>query len=304
MTDNSILLCSDRIKVDTNGNLNVYIPTSNSWLSVPDNLLNNNVQNITEQINTATNSIIGAVGALATLANYYQSLQLTLAVTAGVVVGSGLLLAFTLKQDRFEVKKPLNLRPAASGEYFNQLELMYNETFLIDSNNKLSVNTSGFLCPYFGDLSLATTPANITSNSSTYVVVTQLTQPITCFSSLNVSGYTSFNNDVTCMSNLTINGTLNCSSINASSTTLLTTNLNSLSTSSILSINNLNNTSTTIFTNLNSLSTNSTLSINIFNEKTTTFFKTPDSTITQLRENFPPFTNHQKKKKRKVVVVG
>ncbi len=43
---------------------------------------------MTEQINTATNSIIGAVGALATLGFYYQSLQLTAAVVAGVV-GSG-----------------------------------------------------------------------------------------------------------------------------------------------------------------------------------------------------------------------
>ena len=53
---------------------------------------------------------------LATLANYYQSLQLTLTVSAGVVVGAGLLLAFTLKQDRFEVKKPLNLRSPGSDE--------------------------------------------------------------------------------------------------------------------------------------------------------------------------------------------
>jgi hypothetical protein len=44
--------------------------------------------------------------------------------------------------------------------------------------------------------------------------------------------------------------------------------LNSLSTNSTLSINNLNATSTTIFNNLNSLSTNSTLSITNLNNKT------------------------------------
>ncbi len=53
----------------------------------------------------------------------------------------------------------------------------------------ISVNTTGFLCPYFADLSLASTPSNITLNSTHYVVVTQLSQPITSFSSLNISGY-------------------------------------------------------------------------------------------------------------------
>ena len=70
------------------------------------------------------------------------------------------------------------------------------------------------------------------------------------------------------------------SNVSTESVYALTTNLNSLSTNSILSINNLstnstlsinnlNNTSTTIFTNLNSLSTNSTLSINNLNNTST-----------------------------------
>ncbi len=42
--------------VDSNGNLQVFIAATNTWLSVPDNLSNNNAQNITKQINTATNS--------------------------------------------------------------------------------------------------------------------------------------------------------------------------------------------------------------------------------------------------------
>ncbi len=93
--------------VNSDGNLKVYITTTKTWFSVPDNLSNNDVQNITGKINTATNSVIGAVGALATLGSYYQSLQLTAAVVAGVVVGSGLLLAFALKEDKFDAKLPL-----------------------------------------------------------------------------------------------------------------------------------------------------------------------------------------------------
>jgi hypothetical protein len=60
------------------------------------------------------------------------------------------------------------------------------------------------------------------------------------------------------------------SNISTESVFALTTNVNSLSTNSILSINNLNNTSTTIFNNLNTLSTNSILSINnLYNTSTT-----------------------------------
>jgi len=88
ITNNSTLLCSDKIMVDSAGDLKLYIPTTNTWLNVADNLFSNNTQSITEQINTATNSIIGAAGALIALANYYQSLQLTIAVVAGVAVGS------------------------------------------------------------------------------------------------------------------------------------------------------------------------------------------------------------------------
>ncbi len=69
---------------------------------------------------------------------------------AGVVVGSGLLLAFTLKEDKFDAKFPLTKRAPASS------------------------------------------PSNITSNSTHYVVVTQISQPVTCFSSLNVGGNSFF----------------------------------------------------------------------------------------------------------------
>ena len=252
LTNNSTLLCGDKIMVDSNGSLNVYFPATSTWLNVADNLFNNSAEATADKINTAVNSIIGAAGALATLANYYQSLQLTLAVTSGVVVGSGLLLAFQLKEDRFDVKFPLVKRAPDNGEVFNQLELKYNETLIKSVDNSLSINTTGFLCPYFGDLSLASTPSNITSNSSTYVVVTKLSQPITCHSSLTVSGHTTLINNVTCMSNLNINGAIFCSSINSSTTSELSSNLNSLSSYSSLNISNLKTTSTTIFNNLNS----------------------------------------------------
>ncbi len=105
------------------------------------------------------------------------------------------------------------------------------------------------------------TPGNITSNSTHYVVVTQLSQPITCFSALNISGYTTLDNNVTCKSNLTIGGSLFCSSINSSTTTVLSSDLNILSTSSYLNISNLQSTSNTIISNLNSISAYSSLII-------------------------------------------
>jgi hypothetical protein len=60
--------------------------------------------------------MIGAVGALAALANYYQSLQLTVAVVADVAVGSRLLLAFTLKKDKFNANLPLIKRPPVNSK--------------------------------------------------------------------------------------------------------------------------------------------------------------------------------------------
>ena len=274
ITNNSTLLCSNKIMVDSSGNLKLYVPVTNNWLNVADNLFSNNSQSITEQINTATNSIIGAVGAIATLGNYYQSLQLTLAVTAGVVVGAGLLLAFTLKQDRFDVKLPLSLRApvTTNNEYFKQLELKFNTTLLLDTG-VLTINTREFLCPLWGDLAMAPTPDNIlTSSSLSYVVLKNISQPMTCCSSLNVSGYTTLFSNATCMNNLNINGALYCSSINSETTLGLTNNLNSLSTYSNLNISNLQSTSTTILNNLNSLSSCSILNVNSLNVIGTSVF--------------------------------
>ena len=135
MTNNSTLLCSNKIMVDSSGDLNVYITATNTWVNVGNNLLNSNASSTLEQINTTINTLVGGVGAVAAIAGYYSDLQLTLAVVSGVVVGTGLLLAFSLKEDRFDVKAPLYKRTPISGEYFNQIELKFNPTLLLDNGN-------------------------------------------------------------------------------------------------------------------------------------------------------------------------
>jgi hypothetical protein len=60
------------------------------------------------------------------------------------------------------------------------------QLYCLDVNNKLYVNTLGSFIPFYGDLSLASTPSNITLNSSHHVVATQLTQIFTRISFLNV----------------------------------------------------------------------------------------------------------------------
>ncbi len=122
MTNNSTLLCSNKIMVDSHGDSNVFLSVGNRWINVGNNLLNSEVTGTLGQMNTTVNTIVGGVGALATLASYSGNLQLTLAVTSGIVVGTGLLLEFSLKEDRFDVKAPLYKRTPISGEYFNQIE--------------------------------------------------------------------------------------------------------------------------------------------------------------------------------------
>ena len=109
--------------VDSNGDLNVFLSVGNGWINIENNLWTSEITDTLGQINTTVNTIVGGVGAVATLASYFGNLQLTLAVTSGIVVGTGLLLAFSLKEDRFDVKEPLYKRTPISGEYFNQIEL-------------------------------------------------------------------------------------------------------------------------------------------------------------------------------------
>jgi hypothetical protein len=241
--------------------------------------LSTRCDNLLENLTT----ISGNAASIANIANYYSGLQSSIAVTNGVVSTAGLVLAFDLKQDRFDVKAPLNLRdpisPAfTSHEYFKQLELKFNTTLLLDTGI-LTINTREFLCPLWGDLAIAPTPtANIpTSSSPSYVILKNISQPMTCMSSLNVSGYTTLFSNATCMNNLNINGALYCSSINSETTLGLTNNLNSLSTYSNLNISNLQSTSTTIFNNLNSLSTYSNLNISNLQSTSTTILNNLNS---------------------------
>ncbi len=111
-------------------------------------------------------------------------------------------------------------------EYFKQLELIFNTTLLLDTG-VLTINTREFLCPTYGDLGMASTPAaNIpTSTSPSYVILKNTSQPMICMSSLNVSGYTTLNNNATCVNNLNVNGALYCSSINSTTINNLTVNI-------------------------------------------------------------------------------
>ena len=298
-TNNSILLCSNNVKVDNEGQLNVqnvvtnYVlgiatGTTGTWFSVKNSIMNS-ISGVTALSTRCDNllenlaSISGSASNIANVANYYSGLQSSIAVTNGVVSTAGLVLAFDLKQDRFDVKAPLNLRDPISPaitthEYFKQLELKFNTTLLLDTGI-LTINTREFLCPLWGDLAIAPTPtANIpTSSSPSYVILKNISQPMTCMSSLNVSGYTTLFSNATCMNNLNINGALYCSSINSETTLGLTNNLNSLSTYSYLNISNLQSTSTTIFNNLNSLSTYSNLNISNLQSTSTTILNNLNS---------------------------
>jgi hypothetical protein len=148
---NSLLLASDNIIVDGAGQLNVQnlvtnyvlgIPTgtTGTWFSVKDGIINaiSGVSALTSGVSSLTTktdniladltTISGNASNIANVANYYNGLQSSLAITNGVVSTAGIILAFDLKQDKFDVKSPLSLRdpisPAStSNEYFKQLEL-------------------------------------------------------------------------------------------------------------------------------------------------------------------------------------
>ncbi len=76
-----------------------------------------------------------------------------------------------------------------------------------------------------------------------------------------------------------------CASTRPRVLTRVQSNLNSLSSKSTLSIDNLNATSTTIFTNLNSSSSKSTLSIDNLNATSTTIFTNLNSISTYSKLN-------------------
>ena len=125
--------------------------TGGTWLPVADTL-NSNTSNITVSSNSCgtllsqLTTILGNVANIASIAHYQSGLQSSLAVVNGVVSGSGLVLAFNLKEDKFNAVAPLtkSLTPANSTS-FNQLSLNYNGALALDSSNNLTINTVGFL---------------------------------------------------------------------------------------------------------------------------------------------------------------
>ena len=248
-TGNSLLLCSNKTRVDAGGNLNVFHMTSTTilgtmytggtWLNVSDTLnttavLSNNYNTMLSQLSTIT----GSIDNISNIGNYYAALQTTLAAINGIITGVGLILAFNFKEDKFDVQYPLSKRTPTGGEYFNKLSLKYGGSLTLDSNNSLAVNTVEFLTPTYGDLGLMPTPNGITSTSTSYVVVGRLSQPITCNSSLNVSGVTTLSN------NTTINGKLNVMGTNTFQGA--STHLSSLNVSGAFTCNALSALSATI----------------------------------------------------------
>jgi hypothetical protein len=228
-TGNSLLVCSNKTMIDAGGNLNVFSMSSTTilgttytggtWLNVADVLNKNNISELSNSYGTVLSqltTISGNASNIASIANYYSGLQSSLAVTNGVVTGSGLVLALNFKEDRFDVQLPLYKKASnpLSGQYFNQLSLKYNGVLALDVNNNLTINTVDFLTPTYGDLALMPTPNGIASASTSYVLVGKLSPSMTCNSSLNVSCITTLANNVSCLSSLNVSGTFSIGNVN------------------------------------------------------------------------------------------
>ncbi len=134
--------------------------STSSWYNVKDALINSisgdsSLSTKCDNLLANLTTISGNAASIANITNYYSGLQSSIAVTNGVVSSAGLILAFDLKADRFDVKSPLSLRDPMlpsfiSHEYFKQLELKFDITLLLD-NNILTINTREFLTPTYGD---------------------------------------------------------------------------------------------------------------------------------------------------------
>ena len=206
-TGNSLLVCGTNTLIDSNNNLNVLkvnsqtiagiTITSGTWFNVADSL-----SNATKNISDTLTPLANVFSAINSIGDYFNSLLSIWAVVNGFINSTGLVLAFALKMDKFTPTVPLSIVPPGAGEGFNKLQLNYSNSLALDVSNNLGVNTVGFLTPTYGDLGLR---ANASGNS--YVVVKTISQPMTCLSSLNVSGGSIFSN------NVTVNGILNVSGI-------------------------------------------------------------------------------------------
>jgi len=162
-----------------------------------------------------------------------------------------------------------------------QSPLNYNST-----NNTASINLSDYVNnTTFSTFSTSTLLSINNLNNKTNFSSFLISNASTLLSALNVSGFTTLNSATTINSTLNVVGNIIGSgtaltNLNYNTITnkpdltgyALTTNLNNISTSAILSITNLNSTSSTTFNNLNNISTSAILSItNLNNTSTTTF---------------------------------
>lgn len=222
-TGNSLLVCGTNTMIDSNNNLNVLkvnsqtiagiTITSGTWFNVA-----NELSNATKSISDTLTPLANVFSAINSIGDYFNSLLSVWAVLNGFINSTGLVLAFALKMDKFTPTIPLSIVPPGAGEGFNKLQLGYNNTLTVDASNKLSINTSGFLTSPASDLGLV---AN--ASGQTTVVLKTISQPITCQSSLNVSGVTTLSN------NTTINGVLNVGGyINGSGSGLTNLNYNNI----------------------------------------------------------------------------
>jgi hypothetical protein len=117
-------------KIDITYTLGIPTGSTSTWYNVKDALINS-ISGVTSLSTKCDNllanltTISGNAASIANIANYYSGLRSSIAVTNDVVSTAGLILAFDLKQDRFDVKLPLSLRTpvSANSEYFKQLEL-------------------------------------------------------------------------------------------------------------------------------------------------------------------------------------
>ena len=189
--------------------------TGGTWFNVKQSIVNSisGVSSLNTRSTTLTaaiNDIAGTAENIASIANYYTEAQLSLAFASGLISDTGLVLSFKLKEDIFDLKPPLQKRSpiVGSGEVKNQIYLNIGPSLEIDANNKLAINTRDFLTPSYGDLGLLPTDNVLYPNSSSpsYIVIRKINNPLTCVSSLNVSGYSQFKDNATFCSNLNVSG--------------------------------------------------------------------------------------------------
>jgi hypothetical protein len=195
--------------------------------------------------------------------------------------------------------------------YYNNFQLKFGSKSTHGANSIFSNGSFRFFSSYpftntdiiavFGTTSNYSNPlsnstliyATINTQGMSIVGKLDTTTNINVGKILNVSGTTTLNNSVTCLSSLNVVGDINTSglsvftmnsninNLNATSTTIFN-NLNLISTYSKLNIDNLNATSTTLLSYINNLTNPSTLNVNNLNVSGTTKLNNSTTCISSL----------------------